>query len=128
MNKKRLLKLADFLENEVPTEQFDMHNWWEEDWWEEEGEEVCRTAGCALGWATKIPSFKRAGLHLDKYGDYFVPKFGEQEDFDAGADFFGLTEGQAMHLFESSTYASYRPRPKTVAKRIRKLVESGRHE
>jgi len=64
----------------------------------------CGTTACALGWACAYPTFKRAGLRWGKYG--LAPQYKDKTDFEAGAAFFGITEGEAEALF-SPTYANY---------------------
>lgn len=52
---KRLLKLADFLET-LPTQCFNYSTY---------GERAgCGTAGCAIGWACAMPSFKKFGVEI----------------------------------------------------------------
>lgn len=57
--KRRLLKLAQFLETAELPGKFVMRTWAHEI---ENGRPACGTAACAAGWATSIPSFWRAGL------------------------------------------------------------------
>lgn len=58
---KRLWMLADYIEFAVKPERFAMHVWWDG-----EGRKgnLCGTQACAMGWATTIPAFKKAGLCL----------------------------------------------------------------
>lgn len=116
MNKKRLLKLAEFLENEVPRKRFDMGQWGGHSGFHEN---KCGSAACALGWATTIPAFRRAGLIFSERG---IPTFEGEWGEDAGARFFNLPRGQATTLFMPGSYPNHRATPKQVAKRIRKLV------
>lgn len=85
MNKARLLKLADFLAKlkESDTKEFDMGMWGMAELIQtQEADPIeidpascgckiekkdvfeCRTTACALGWATQIPSFQKAGLTM----------------------------------------------------------------
>lgn len=57
---RRLETLATFLETEVPRKFFDMALFGNVDPGQKFG--GCGTVGCALGWATAIPSFRKAGL------------------------------------------------------------------
>ena len=61
-HKRRLLKLADFLDT-VPPKRFDFRYWVGSTW---KGKEdlSCGTTACALGWATTMPIFRRLGLRL----------------------------------------------------------------
>lgn len=78
--KKRLLKLADFLENEVPDEHFDFGDFGRADSREPnslcEGDDAldpnirvsCGTKACALGWAPALPFAKKLGVKLQVTG------------------------------------------------------------
>ena len=120
MNKRRLLKLAKLLDH-VPPEKFDMNTW---------GSmrqalgttPRCATKACALGWATAIPEFHKAGLRLmadpgDKYATVF---FGGESDADAGMEFFDLSLEEAEYLFFVGAET-----PHEKAKEIRALVRTG---
>ena len=98
-------------------------------------EEVnCSTSGCACGWATTIPEFKKAGLSLegDLYSSrgmlfYQNPKTGDTyEAFDAAMEFFGLTSREAAWLFGPDSYMfRNRTRPGFVGRRILRFVADG---
>ena len=69
----------------------------------------CHTIACAAGWATTIPSFRKAGFHLewtahpvkeDELEATIV--FKKANAFDAIADFFGLRSNAACDLFTCS--------------------------
>lgn len=123
MNKKRLLKLADYLDT-VRLEKFDMNNWGIKE------EFSCGTAACALGHAGTMKCFRKSGLKTEfdtlggqvqftaknsRYASYF--------DIEAGEEFFGLNSYEAQYLFLPGTYGA-RKGPKTVAGRIRRLVRN----
>lgn len=102
--KRRLLSLAKFLEK-LPRERFDYESWVGDDW---KGKEdlSCGTTACALGWATTIPSLRKAGLRLkstksqhgfvtmkDYHGRYWnAPAY-------ATKNVFGLNNGEHEWLF-----------------------------
>jgi hypothetical protein len=118
----RLLKLAEFLEGLKPTKSdaFDMKAWSYED------KDACKTASCACGWATTIPSFRRAGLTLgvytqDDHGCNYELRYKDSTDFVAASNFFGLTGEETDHLFLGPSYKR-KPGPKAVARRIRSLL------
>lgn len=118
MNKKRLLKLADFLETVKPKE-FRMDSWY--------NETPCGTTACAFGWACSIPSFKRAGLkmkvirHTDvAYGDV---TFKGLESYNAASKFFGIDIDEAEYLFSPDAYSG-KGIKRQVIRRIRKLCSS----
>jgi hypothetical protein len=109
VKKKRLLMLADFLGRLKP-ERFDLGLW------------ACGSVACACGWAGRMPSFKKLGFTLSGGG---YPMYRDLVGMEAAAKFFGLTVKQADSLFVSSSYRSGgRTRPKSVANRIRRLVEA----
>lgn len=129
----RLLILADHLETKVLLKRFNM------DVWHEQTE--CGTVACALGHACEIPSFKKAGLYLHKVTNIEVPwiknlqipsdiiysKFDTIDNFAmgiiAGERFFGISKSHSEYLFDTLEYPRGRRGPKSVAKRIRKLVK-----
>lgn len=101
MNKKRLLKLAAHLDR-VPPEKFDMGIFGEAGRAARHRNEVrCATKACALGWATSIPEFAKAGLELRAYAsstDADVYYRGES-NLIAAEMFFDLEEREAEQLF-----------------------------
>jgi hypothetical protein len=63
----RLLKLAAFLRL-VPPDKFDLTHWFSRGELCRDSEpslKSCGTKGCALGWATAMPLFRRLGLVID---------------------------------------------------------------
>lgn len=91
--KRRLLKLADFLETADLPGSFDMGVWADN---EKNGRPACGTRACAMGWATTIPSFRRAGLFLNRCLD---PQFEDNIGSYAAAAFFDISEDKARELF-----------------------------
>lgn len=127
MNKRRLLKLAEFLETANIPIKFDMAAG-ELGYAEsaKAGRPECGTAACALGWATAIPSFRRAGLRFDMDGYTSWPIFREAAGYLAGAAFFEISGPQASGLFVPTDIQFLKGKRgrRIVARRIRKLVES----
>lgn len=127
--KRRLLKLADFLETaDLGRAKFEMA-FWTDGLADEDGEPTnkklgdCGTAACAFGWATTIPSFRRAGLRLD---DTFEPVLDGGMPSGSAAEFFDLNRDQVDSLFappDKDDLKGKRGR-KIVARRIRALVAS----
>lgn len=129
IGKRRLLKLAEFLETaKIPRKRFDMSTWAEA-----QGDSCvadvqlkdCGTAACACGWATTIPSFRKAGFRLvydPDSPDLPDLQFGEDKEFAAVEAFFNLEECDATSLFRAEAYEEGRATPKRVAKRIRSFV------
>lgn len=107
----RLNKLLDLFENfdEKVDGKFDISIWAQE---LDRNKPKCGTAACALGWATTIPSFRKAGFRLVKddsfsHGRYHVnlkwrPAYKDIEDmpFTAAAYFFGITTKDAEEAFD----------------------------
>lgn len=113
MNKKRLMTLIHFMETKVPKEHFDMSLF-------TNGtaptlRKDCGTSACALGWATAIPSFKRAGLAM-RSG---LPAYGDAEGFKAASFFFDLIPIECSMLFSNE---DCRMTPKQWAKMARKHI------
>lgn len=102
----------------------------------------CQTAGCALGWAATIPSFKRAGLVLGDNCENTTSldvlllskdrKKIEAIDFEAAEKFFDIPMQDAYYFFDPGKYDKERDRfhqilPRHVSKRIKKYIkENGR--
>ncbi len=139
MNKRRLLKLAEFLEK-VPRKRFDYASWVGDDWGGKQ-DLSCGTTACAMGWACTIPSFRKAGLKLKNslldgtslrtaYYTSNVPYFNGFEGFDAAALFFDIDLRDARYLFGEPNHTPFKDTsevtPKQVAKLIRKFVEGKR--
>ena len=131
MNKKRLLRLADFLENNVPIKKFYMGTWASK-----EDINECGTTACAMGWATKIPEFAAAGLYLGKSdavlqgrNPIITPRFAGRASFAAASAFFKITDRAALWLFSDFEYGDNdevereQDTPNDVANRIRKFVQ-----
>lgn len=116
MNTQRLTVLSRYLQYNVEDDRFDLAEW------VRFGalDISCGAVACALGHATNIREFQKAGLCLVDN----IPSFGGETGFSAAALFFELTHSQVIHLFHSSSY-SYRPKPTRydVIARIRRLLE-----
>lgn len=114
--KKRLLKLANFLSRQVPEKHFYMGNW---------GmygvlslnSHKCGTSGCALGWATVL--FKRQGYNMGSRG----PEYRGASGLDSAVSFFGISGFSAHHLFSASDNNRWLS-TKQVAKNIRQEVKT----
>lgn len=131
MEKVKLLKLADHLEN-LPRKRFNIGQWCRE--------EACGTVACAFGWCPTI--FPRSGLKImeDKWlGDIqYKTKRGTWYDLEAATEFFKISFADAHKIFIGNSYREYCKHdkngflmgnrgitPKRVARRIRHYVETG---
>lgn len=126
MNKRRLLKLADFLAT-VPRRALVMYTWTARPAFQPEGDAPgeCGFAGCALGWAGHAKLFR--DLKMDSRGIPFV-EVGRRKasGFDAAMIVFGIDYGIASSLFGTACYnLASNPTPARVARRIRHLVATG---
>lgn len=61
----------------------------------------CKSVACAAGWATTIPSFRRAGLRLTPTG---MPCYIGLEGVDAMAEFLGIDYFSAQEIFADPHY------------------------
>jgi hypothetical protein len=124
VGQRRLFVLADFLDT-VPEKDFDFSIW--ADTQEKHLTPGCGTAACAMGWATAIPSFRRAGLHLenDKTDCMTVPVFRGERGVFAAIGMFGLTRPEARYLFTAcgSNNLTHDATPKKVAAHIRRFAK-----
>lgn len=118
--KRRLLKLADFLDELPKSKKFEMR-WWADDI-TDDGRPACGTSACAAGWAACIPSFRRAGYKLSREWIGPTPSFQGRIGDGAIEKFFDIGVGAVRTLFGSHNPNS----PKAAARRIRKLVASSK--
>ena len=132
IQKKRLLLLADFLDNlpEEKAEHFHMSCWY----WNHAANQGnrpkhivrpkdlkhCGTSACALGWATLMPAFKNLGVRLRADGSF---KVGRNKGWghEASKRLFGLSYDDHLHLFEHWT-GSASTDSKAWAARCREFV------
>lgn len=118
MNKDRMLEWAAFLDK-VPEHSFDMGHYGVSEK-PMEGEALCATAACALGWATAIPEFAEAGLELRAKRGQSVANvyFNGLRDETACAKFFDISDRQACEI----TLRDWGHTPRMKAERIREMV------
>jgi hypothetical protein len=84
------------------------------------------SCGCALAWATTIPTFNNAGLRLRCLGKtkLAVPNYRGHERTDAASSFFGIERRTAILLFANSVYNHHND-PFSVIDMIERLVKAG---
>ena len=105
--KRRLLKLADYLDTVKP-KYFDFESWVGNAHKKVAASGLsCGTTACAVGHAANIPEFKRLGLKLNielnsiSLGIPLVtPTFGDKTNLNAAGAFFSITDGEAVELFQ----------------------------
>lgn len=128
---RNLLKLATFLEK-LPRARFDYDTFVGKDW-KGKKDLSCGTTACAIGWATTIPAFRKAGLRLTAHG---IVIGASHIDEAAGLDLFAITDFEWDYLFlPSNTLPDTFPgkvvppqgpdgraTAKAVAKHIRRFV------
>jgi hypothetical protein len=100
---EKLSRLAWYLENKVPPENFDM-NYWARVISKRSRLGDCGTVACALGWATTIPEFKSEGLRLCNLGKIKHVTFCSEIDYYAAQRFFGITIYQSNFIFSPGYY------------------------
>lgn len=122
LQKKRLSEVANIVANLPPEYRFNMEGWG----YRLAGE--CGTVCCAIGAATLHKPFNRMGFSpADK--NVLTPAYRKpgsletNNSWEAVCNFFGLSEVQAYYLFSHTAYRRS-PRRQTVARRIRRFVES----
>lgn len=104
----RLNRTADLLKTVKP-KRFNMNFW-------ATGTEgkvhlSCGAAACALGWEASQPRARRAGLRLVfwEQRNYLVACCTDQDgkdlfEYKAAAHYYGITQYEAMHIFDPDTY------------------------
>ena len=141
MNKRRLIKAAEVLENlkeerkvlnygmAIP-QKFDLSTWFTDS---ETFGASCKTTACAIGHFAIHPWFRKKGLKMIKnYSPFgngkptYSPVYKEFKEFEGVAKFFKIDVTQAYYLFTPDAYiSSERTNPKAVAKRIRAVMNNG---
>lgn len=94
MNRKRLRHLKSVLSNIDPNFRFDMQQFL--------GQFECRTAGCALGYASLDSFFQAEGLVPDI--EHNTVRYLDHTSYGAGRVFFDLTPEQTDYLFNPGSY------------------------
>jgi hypothetical protein len=131
MNKRRLLKLADLLEEDAANKKgikFDLGLWGASDEDDAPVSVSCGTTACAMGLAVVSGAFKRAGLtnYYGDSGDRICPVFEGYDGFEAAQRLFKISQDQSFFLFDQSQYpigsTSGARGERYVAKRIRDFV------
>lgn len=128
MQKKRLLKLADFLET-VPEQKFSLATWVQSMPTKPEAraEGSCGFAGCAIGWAVHAKLFRGLSFVEEEDQKYVNrgPSYKGLSDFPAVNHLFDISTNDSFSLFIDTAYPGWSATPKQVADRIRKFVETG---
>lgn len=94
--RKRLLKLADFIVEKVPKDQFNMGIYGGLSVLDRPlsiNQHACGSAACALGWSTVL--FKKLGVAFVDG----VPKYKDRKGYGVGVPLFGLDFNQSETLF-----------------------------
>lgn len=81
----------------------------------------CGTAACALGSAALYAPLRKQGLKITAWRYGSVTYRGE-EDWDAGAKFFGISMNESHELFNPCRYYNPKVSPKHVAERVGYLI------
>lgn len=139
MNKRRLVKLADLLEDDAKNKKgvrFDLSLWGQVPalTQTEKPETIkvnCGTQACAIGLACISGAFKRSGFTYavtsknEGAGNNIRPVFMEYRDFFAVEKFFEISRPEAEFLFLDTKYQESRgaESERAVAKRIRAFVD-----
>lgn len=108
--RKRLLKLADFIVEQVPEENFDMSSF---------GNVNRGDVGCALRWATVL--FQKLGTSTIRG---HTPEYKNRIGYGVGVPLFGLTYGQSEDLFSGTNgYKSAKQVRRDILRVVAKLDE-----
>lgn len=132
MDAKRLLRLAKLLRS-VPRKRFDMTIWANGVLCgrPNETKRRCSTSACALGWATTIPSFNKAGLRqtVATGSEELQICYRDYSGYSAATAFFLITHVAAYWLFSPvdclAKLSREQEAPQQTADRIEQFVKSG---
>jgi hypothetical protein len=122
-NVDELRQLAEGLPS-VPEDKFDLNVWGTGKLNINSRKFDCGFAGCAIGWMPKlVPSTK-----LRFVDPFHIPHFnvGRTQfwDYDAIAEYFGITKYEAKYLFHPDSYDEEDNNPVAVSDRIRTFLTS----
>lgn len=123
INRRRLRKLAGFLDHDIKDDWFDLNVIADPGF----DKRKCGTAACAIGWTPSC--FPRSGIELRAVEPAFAGDcdlevwFKGLEGFAAAESFYGLDDGEACFLFEPSEYPHGKRSRHDVAKRIRDFCD-----
>jgi hypothetical protein len=127
MNKRKLLKLADLLEEDAEKKygiKFDLRTWGSVG--NKERPLSCRTHACAMGLAALSGKF---GISYKLYSgcvSFDIKRYGSASGYGAAVDVFDIDISTAQWLFGSNNYRLKRGARAElqVARRIRKFVKT----
>lgn len=147
MNIERLTRLRDLLRADAANPKgvkFDLNAWVAQDrnggarlsYEIKDGKPVvaptmsCDTFACALGLACLDPSFQAEGLRFtledsESTDSRMTPWFNGETHFEAGAEFFGITDADSTYLFDPECYETTPQEAKGelfVAQRVDDLI------
>lgn len=88
---------------QVPPHKFNMGRWGVGELDTESPKFDCNFAGCAIGWAPKLIPNCQLCLEPNAWG-VILPCYGYLTGFGAVADYFGIFNEEAFHLFDSDEY------------------------
>lgn len=122
LGRHRLFVLARFL-SLLRDDRFDLKHWRSDDF----DVKDCGTTACAGGWATTLPSFRRAGLKFTHDVDFgLTPTFQDKIGYFALEDFFNINNSISFAFFCPEKYVSSSTPPKRVAQRITTYLKTGK--
>ena len=101
MHADKLLRLADFLQNDVKDDWFNLNHF--ADWGF--NEKKCGTTACALGWASQVPEWQGVITLVESklIGEVNVC-YNDYRNFDAGEKFFDIDDEACSYLFYPAKY------------------------
>lgn len=108
-----LTKLADYLDEKVSPQHFDIQNWGNTP-----NPDDPNYVGCAAGYSTKL--FASEGVHYKNCDGRYHIAFNNQESQEALQEFFGLTFLETSFLFSNNGGADRNPHK--AAANIRTIV------
>ena len=117
IHRKRLKRLAEYLLTQVPEEQFDMGKYR----WHKNSDQICGTAGCALGWSPAIMNKRTFQKYKYKNGRQGVDTLFET----ISKKYFGMDTSTEWYYLFSGTWACADNTPQGAAARILYLLDHG---
>ena len=116
MRKDRLTKLANFLEEKVKPQWFDLGIFCSRGF----EKQKCGSVACAIGWMSA--AFPRSGITIHRG----LVSWKEYSNFEAAREFFEIDRELCFHLFNPMNYPSNRGARMDVVRRIRQTVKKAK--
>lgn len=119
-----VLRLRDVIKRlkKVPPTEFDLRRFFTH---KEVNGKRCRTAACVIGWCCDWYPNEFTKVYEYRNSLYYGVKHNGEYNFDAAAEWFGITYAQAVDLFDVTYYGTATPTIQDVVQAMEHFIETG---